>query len=185
MRRFKNLYSKLRKLWDKARLEEEKELKKKYGLKSMREIWRAEAIAKRVRVKARGMVKKTSEEQKNFINGLFAKGFVRKDAVLEDVLALDKEKILERRLQTIVYKKGLARTPKHARQLIVHSHIMLNGKKVNVPGYLVKADEEDKIELVKKEGEGKKEGLEEIKKIVTSEMSEEKSDGVIDITQIK
>ena len=53
--------------------------------------------------------------------------------------------MLRRRLQTIVHKRGLARTVNEARQLVVHGHITLNGKKLDAPGYLVKRGEEDKI----------------------------------------
>jgi len=55
------------------------------------------------------------------------------------------EDILGRRLQTLVYIHGLARTPKQARQLIVHGHIAIDERKVRVPSYLVRKDEEEKI----------------------------------------
>lgn len=56
--------------------------------------------------------------------------------------------ILERRLQTIVYRKGLARTIHQARQLITHKKIEVGGRIVSAPGYLVQREEEDKIGLV-------------------------------------
>jgi len=64
---------------------------------------------------------------------------------LEDVLALSTEYILERRLQTQVYKKGLANSLKHARQLIVHGHIAVNGRRVTIPSYMVSLEEEKGI----------------------------------------
>jgi small subunit ribosomal protein S4 len=64
---------------------------------------------------------------------------------LDDVLELDIESILSRRLQTLAYLKGLANTPKQARQLICHGHIAIGGRKVNVPSYLVSKDEEEEI----------------------------------------
>ena len=54
--------------------------------------------------------------------------------------------MLERRLQTIVWKKGLARTIYQARQLIVHGHIAIAGRRVTSPGYLVSREEEDRID---------------------------------------
>jgi small subunit ribosomal protein S4 len=66
----------------------------------------------------------------------------------DDVLSLTVEDILKRRLQTVLYLKGLARTPKHARQLIVHGHVLINNRKVVFPSYLVPKEEEDKIETV-------------------------------------
>ncbi len=47
--------------------------------------------------------------------------------------------ILESRLDNVVYRAGLARTRRHARQLVVHGHFLVNGKKVNVPSYRVSA----------------------------------------------
>ncbi|OYT41525.1 MAG: 30S ribosomal protein S4 [Candidatus Aenigmarchaeota archaeon ex4484_224] len=70
-----------------------------------------------------------------------------KNSTLDDVLGLTVRDILERRLQTIVYRKGLANTPKHARQLIVHGHVYINGRRIVWPSYLVPRDEEDKIEV--------------------------------------
>jgi len=67
-----------------------------------------------------------------------------------DVLALTVEDILKRRLSTVVAGKGLADTAKQARQMITHKRILVKGKVVNVPSYLVKVEEEDKINLKKK-----------------------------------
>jgi len=80
------------------------------------------------------------------LNKLKRMGILSENAVLDDVLDLTVESILERRLQTIVFKKGLAKTIHQARQLIVHGHIAIGGRKVFSPGYLVLKDEEDKIE---------------------------------------
>jgi len=66
---------------------------------------------------------------------------------LDDVLGLTVENILERSLQTIVSKKGLAKTPLQARQLVLHGHVMISGKRVTVPSYLVLVKEEGEIGL--------------------------------------
>ena len=68
---------------------------------------------------------------------------------LDDILSLTVRDFLERRLQTLVFRKGLAKTPKQARQLIVHGFIAVNGIKQVSPGRLVRADEEDKITYYK------------------------------------
>ena len=68
------------------------------------------------------------------------------NATLDEILGLGVESILERRLQTIVYRKGLAKTIHQARQLIAHGHIAISGQKVRSPGYLVHRDEEDLID---------------------------------------
>jgi ribosomal protein S4 len=65
---------------------------------------------------------------------------------LDDVLALDTEAVLSRRLQTLVYLKGYSSTPYQARQLINHGHVAVSGRKVTVPGYIVTKDEEGHIQ---------------------------------------
>jgi small subunit ribosomal protein S4 len=137
--------------WEKARLEEEAQLKKSYGLKNKREIWKAKAIISRFRSFALKLGSETSKSKEEaLLNKLFRLGLIEEEkATLDDVLALKVENILDRRLQTIVYKKGLARTPRQARQLIVHGHIAINGSKVTIPSYIVKIDEEDLITYYK------------------------------------
>ena len=68
------------------------------------------------------------------------------DSQLDDILTLDVNTILERRLQTIVYRSGLANTIKQARQFVVHGHISLNGHCVDVPSYKVKVEEESSLQ---------------------------------------
>ena len=70
----------------------------------------------------------------------------KKDATLDDVLSLTVRDILSRRLQSVVAAKHMARTPKQARQFIVHGHVKVNGKRVNAPSYLVPFEEEDAVE---------------------------------------
>jgi len=67
-----------------------------------------------------------------------------------DVLSLNKEDWLGRRLQTVLVDKNLAKSAKEARQLIVHKHVLVNDTKVNIPSYIVEADEEDKIKVMRK-----------------------------------
>jgi len=77
------------------------------------------------------------------INHLYRIGLLQStEASLSDVLRLTVEDVLERRLQTIVYKKGLAKSLYQARQLIVHGHIAIGNRRVRSPGYLVSRDEE-------------------------------------------
>jgi small subunit ribosomal protein S4 len=56
--------------------------------------------------------------------------------------------LLERRLDNVVYRMGLARTRKEARQIVDHKHVLVNGKTVNIPSFLVKAG--DTIEIREK-----------------------------------
>ncbi len=73
------------------------------------------------------------------------KGILQETAVLDNVLDLTIEDILERRLQTIIFRKGLARTTFQARQLVTHGHISIDNRRVTIPGYIVLKEEESKI----------------------------------------
>lgn len=53
--------------------------------------------------------------------------------------------LLERRLDNVVYQLGIASSRTQARQLVRHGHILVNGKKVDIPSYLVKTDQEIKL----------------------------------------
>jgi len=136
-------YKRPRKLFDSARISEENILIKKYGLKNKREIWKAAAIVEQIRKQAMALLRANKEIQEAFISRIRKKGL--NVSSIADVLALDKEMILQRRLQTLVFKKGLASTPKGARQLITHRKIVIGDRIVNVPSYFVSADEENKI----------------------------------------
>ena len=56
--------------------------------------------------------------------------------------------LLESRLDNVVFRMGLARTRREARQIVDHKHVLVNGKQVNIPSYLVKAG--DTIEIKEK-----------------------------------
>ncbi|WP_457555394.1 30S ribosomal protein S4 [Candidatus Pyrohabitans sp.] len=135
--------------WQADRIQEEKELLKEYGLKNKREIWKALAILRGIRGQARELLGKRGEQaawqEKQLMARLRRLNLLKEGATLDDVLSLTVRDILNRRLQTLVYKKGLAATMKQARQFIVHGHITVAGRKVTAPSYLVRADEEDAI----------------------------------------
>jgi ribosomal protein S4 len=73
-------------------------------------------------------------------------GILSMGASLDDVLALETEVVLSRRLQTLVYLKGFSSTPYQARQLISHGHVAVSGRKVTIPGYMVEKDKEGHIQ---------------------------------------
>ncbi len=136
--------------WIKERLLQEIELVGKYGLKNKKELWIAATLARKLRHRARQLLSLPEEERRKLMEAilerLYEMGLVEKDATLDDVLGLTAADILERRLQTVVYKKGLAKSIYHARQLIVHGHISIGGRRVTSPGYLVRRDEEQLID---------------------------------------
>lgn len=145
-RKLRNKYERPKKLWDVDRLAEEKALKTEYGLRSMRELWRSTAELKKFRREARRLLSVGEEERRDDARKVLKKlarlGVLKEGAVIDDVLSLEVKSILERRLQTIVLRKGLARTTSQSRQLITHGFIAINGKKVTRPGYVVSLDDE-------------------------------------------
>lgn len=145
IKRKDNIYSWPRKLFDKKRIDEEKELVKKYGLKNKREIWKGEFRIKEIRKIAKSFINKEEKEREKFLKKIKEMGFNINS--IEDVLALTKEDWLDRRLQTIVFKKGLAKTIKEARQLITHKKVFIGEKMINKPSHFVTSKEESLIRL--------------------------------------
>lgn len=138
-------YSRPRKPFDKPRMEEENKIAEEFGLKNKREIWKADAAVSRLRRRAKKLITASAEKQEELFNKLRQMGL--KVESIPDVLALDKKDWMQRRLQTVVMKKKLARTPNQARQMIVHKQVMINGNVVNQPSYIVAVEEEDKISI--------------------------------------
>jgi small subunit ribosomal protein S4 len=137
--------------WVKERLAEELIIVGEYGLRNKRELWRAASFLRGVRASARSYLSLTGGErvkrESELISRLHRLGLVSKDAKLEDVLSLTISNVLERRLQTIVHRKGLAKTIHGARQLIVHGKIMIGDQVVRSPGYFVTRNEEPLIRI--------------------------------------
>ena len=158
MKRKHKSFSRPKRPFDKARIDEEVIIKKKYGLKNKTEIWKADAKVRVMRQKAKKLITASVGEQKALFDRLKKIGL--KVNSIGDVLSLDKTDYLNRRLQTIVALKGISPTVKTARQMIVHKRILVNGKTVDSPSYIVSVDMEDTI-MVKPKKEKKVEIKEE------------------------
>ncbi len=135
-------------------MDEENVLVKRYGLKNKREIWKAKTAVSKLRRRAKGLIGKDIEEQQGFFDKLSKEGFIIQD--ISDVLALTEENLFERRLQTILFKKGMANTVKQARQLIVHKNVLVDGNVVNIPSFVVTRELENKITLKERKVVSKK-----------------------------
>ncbi|MCS7123837.1 MAG: 30S ribosomal protein S4 [Candidatus Bathyarchaeota archaeon] len=135
--------------WRTDVLQEELKLLGQYGLRNKRELWRHKTMLSKFRGIARSLIGKPLEERQKMEEELLSRlkklGMIHEKAVLDDVLDLTVEDILERRLQTVVFRKGLAKTIHQARQLITHGHIAIGNQRVTVPSYLVSREEEDKV----------------------------------------
>ncbi|TDA33237.1 MAG: 30S ribosomal protein S4 [Hadesarchaea archaeon] len=150
MKRQRKKYSRPLHPWDKTRMDAEDALLKKYGLRRKKEIWKMAAILRGWRRQARRLLalsgRQAELETRQLLERLRKFGLVGENATLDDVLSLTLEDLLERRLQTVLFRKGMARTPRQARQLIVHGHVSIGGQRVRVPSYLVSTEEEGKVE---------------------------------------
>jgi len=135
--------------WEKERIEEEAKLIKKYGLKNKKEIQKMRTLFKNFKVQAKTYIADTSaqaEKEKNqLIERLHRLGLLDKTSSFDDVLALNIEAIFERRLQTIVFRKGLARTISQARQMITHRHIKVGEKTLTSPSAIIPKEDENSI----------------------------------------
>ncbi len=144
--RKKRKYTKPRKPFDKIRIEEENELVEKYGLKNKKEIWKAESAIERIRKQAKKLITADQKEQAKLTERLRKIGF--KVETIADILSLNKEDWLKRRLQSILIQKALAK-PKQARQLITHKHVSISGKIINIPSAIIGIEEENSIQILK------------------------------------
>ena len=142
--------------WKQARIDEEHDLKERYGLKKvggMREIWREKSALRRHRNQAMKLIGRVdsseghyAKEKEQLLISLSRKGLLQSGADIGDVLEINVEHMLSRRLQSVVYYKGLAPSMRAARNLIVHGHICVGEQRMTVPGYHVLKEEEDSLQ---------------------------------------
>jgi small subunit ribosomal protein S4 len=135
--------------WVKERIETEKVIVEDYGLKNKKEIWRASTVLGKIKAQAMRCSAATTpqlqKERDQLMQKLRTIALMKESGSLDDVLSLKVQDILDRRLQTVVTRKKMANSMKQARQFIVHGHITVSGRKVTVPSYIIKKDEEDRI----------------------------------------
>jgi small subunit ribosomal protein S4 len=135
--------------WRTDALQEELKLLGQYGLRNKHELWRNETMLSKFRGIARTLIGEAPEERKKMEGELLTRlkklGILNETAVLDNVLDLTIEDVLERRLQTVVFRKGLAKTIHQARQLITHGHVTIGNQRVTVPGYIITREEENEV----------------------------------------
>ena len=150
-RRQRKKFSKPSHPWQKERILAEKELLKAYGLNRKYEIWKMSSILKNFTRQAKNLITtenaQVEKERNQLLTKLFSLGLTGKDAKIEDVLSLTLKDIMERRLQTLVYRKNLSSSIKQARQFIVHEHVSLGEKTITAPSFLVPVDDENSIQF--------------------------------------
>mmetsp|Transcript_5947 Transcript_5947/g.13589 ORF Transcript_5947/g.13589 Transcript_5947/m.13589 type:complete len:195 (-) Transcript_5947:90-674(-) len=140
--------------FEKERLDGEMKIIGEYGLKNKREVWRVQYALAKIRAAARTLLTlDEKDEQRIFQGDALLRRMVRLGLLLESerkldyVLGLTAAKIMERRLQTQVFKLGLAKSVHHARTLIRQRHIRVGKQICDIPSFLVRLDSQKHIDF--------------------------------------
>ncbi len=135
--------------WQRERIEEERVIVKEYGMKNKKEIWKIKSMLAGFKDQVKKLTATPTaqaEIEKNLLmKKLLRIGLLKEGSRIDDVLGLTLKNIMDRRLQTLVFKKGLSRTMNQARQFIVHEHVMIGNKKITSPNYIISVEEEGRI----------------------------------------
>ncbi|MBT3813959.1 30S ribosomal protein S4 [Candidatus Woesearchaeota archaeon] len=153
-KKLKKKYSTPAHPWNKTEIEENKILRREYGLNIQKELLIANSFLKKYKNIAKRLIADTSEqgqkEKKQMVDKLFKLGLLTSDAAMDSILSLTVRDILNRRLQSVIFRKGLARSMKQARQFITHRHVMVAEKEITAPSYLVSSEEEAQLNFKNK-----------------------------------
>ena len=146
-----------RRPFEKARLDQELKLIGEYGLRNKREVWRVKFALAKIRKAARDLLTLEERDPRRLFEGNALLRRLVRIGVLDEgrmkldyVLGLKVEDFLERRLQTQVFKLGLAKSIHHARVLIRQRHIRVRRQVVNVPSFVVRLDSQKHIDFAHK-----------------------------------
>ena len=150
-KKFRKKYATPNHPWNGPRIEEERVWVSDYALKNKKEIYKIQAFLKKYKNIAKRLNADKSEqgqkEAAQVLSKLHLLGLLPVDPQLNMILNIQEKDVLERRLQSLVCRKGYARSMKQARQFIVHRHISIGGKEVTSPAYLVTVEDESKVEF--------------------------------------
>merc|ERR1711899_93381 len=143
-----------RRPFEKSRLDQELKLIGEYGLRNKREVWRVKFSLAKIRKRARDLLTLPEKDGRRLFEGNALLRRLVRIGVLDEgrmkldyVLGLKVEDFLERRLQTQVFKLGLAKSIHHARVLIRQRHIKVRKQVVNIPSYIVRLDSQKHIDF--------------------------------------
>lgn len=147
-------FKKPRRPFEKERLDAELKLVGEYGLRNKRELWRVQATLSKIRNAARTLLTLDQKDPKRIFEGqalmrrLYKYGLLNETQdKLDYALALQPNDFLERRLQTVVFKQGLAKSIHHARVLIRQKHIRVGKQVVDVPSFMVRVDSQKHVDF--------------------------------------
>lgn len=141
-----------RRPFEKERIDQELKLCGEYGLRNKNEIWRAQLVLAKTRAVARKLLTLGEKDPKRIFEGdalvrrMRRWGLMAEDETkLDMVLQLTTQKLLERRLQTKVFKQSMAKSVHHARVLIQQRHIRVGKQMVNAASFAVRPSSEKHI----------------------------------------
>jgi len=177
IKKIRKKYTKPSHPWRIARIEEENKICKEYGIPQKTEIWKAksklESFKNQAKTLSSAHTSQSDMEMKNLLTKLKGYNLIEQDSS-DAILGVTLKNLLDRRLQTFVYKRGYAKTMKQARQMITHRHILVNSKIITSPAYFVKVSDEAAIEMSPKSPyyssdhpERAKEASKRVKKVYT------------------
>ena len=148
-KKFRKKYSTPMHPWNKTAIDEEAIIKREYGIRRKKEIYLMRSFLKKYRnIAKRLSIETTSQAEKEtaqILGKLQRHGLLTSEAKLNQVSALTLKDVLERRLQSVVFRKGMARSMNQARQFITHRHVFVNGKEITAPSYLLTIEEESNL----------------------------------------
>merc|ERR1739847_144420 len=143
-----------RRPFEKSRLDQELKIIGEFGLKNKREVWRVKFTLAKIRKAARDLLTLEDTDSRRLFEGNALLRRLVRIGVLDEghmkldyVLGLKIEDFLKRRLQTQVFKLGLAKSIHHARVLIRQRHIRVRKQVVNVPSFIVRLDSQKHIDF--------------------------------------
>ncbi|GLU12349.1 hypothetical protein SLE2022_290340 [Rubroshorea leprosula] len=153
-RNYGKTFKKPRRPYEKERLDTELKLVGEYGLRCKRELWRVQYVLSHIRNAARDLLTLDEKDPRRMFEGEALLHRMNRYGLLDEsqnkldyVLALTVENFLEHRLQTLVFKLGLAKSIHHARVLIKQRHIRVGRQLVNIPSFMVRVDSQKHIDF--------------------------------------
>mmetsp|Transcript_41378 Transcript_41378/g.84449 ORF Transcript_41378/g.84449 Transcript_41378/m.84449 type:complete len:190 (+) Transcript_41378:22-591(+) len=153
-RNYGKTFKKPRRPFEKERLDGELKLVGEYGLRNKRELWRVQMVLSKIRNAARTLLQLDDDDPKRIFEGqalmrrMYKYGLLNETQdKLDYVLALQPNDFLERRLQTVVFKQGLAKSIHHARVLIKQNHIRVGKQVVNIASFMVRVDSQKHVDF--------------------------------------
>jgi small subunit ribosomal protein S4 len=150
IKKIRKKYSKPSHPWRMERITEENQITKDYGIPKKTELWKVIAKLASFKNQAKTLsasnTPQSEKERHNLVKRLESLGLI-KTSTLDAILSINIKDMLNRRLQTIVFKKCSTKTMKQARQMIIHGHVIVNTKTITSPSYLVRVSEESSIEI--------------------------------------